>query len=322
MILNGTLKWYRRDACLTQTGEWASGRKLTNAGSQPVIDSRQFYDGSKVIEETNPSGLLNKRNYWGADVTLIRQDRDTDNNPALVDVINWVLHNADGSTIALADNGGVIRNRFTYDQDGQVRLLTSDYQNAPDESGMKINSLYHGNRWMELNPKFGGVRLGMYEMGSSLYDAFSGRTVTPDLSAYSRNAHPYDPGMSGGVYGNLAIAAGVTLFVTGGFALPFMTWGGAFAVGAYAGGAVLGGGSRYADGQSVGQSVRGGIYDTIGFSGLYAARYNQDIVTGESLGMGVGGRAFAGAMGGVAVAADCWSSWSSWWINNQVRAFE
>ncbi len=238
----------------------ALGRRIET--TQGGATRHGFHDGELLVMESssasNPSATT--RYVRGVDGRIAFRQRDADGNGSLEESL-WVLHDAEGNTTALVDDGTLeVVERFVYDVDGRPTALAADWtghgNNTPKDARSSVYDfefLAGGRRWQ---PVFFDILVnGEYVQGGGVYgadggqwiNAHTGRLLSPDPTAAMAARNAYDPHMEAysESWGWKALGyAGVALITvgTGG-------WGalGYFALGTL-GGAAIGGTISHANG--------------------------------------------------------------------------
>lgn len=303
---SGDFKYrYAYDALGRMIGrkQYAIDAGTTVAVPQAAVD--YFHDGSHVIEE-RVSGVAKVQYVWSPDGQVILQDRDTDGSastgPGGLEERRYALTDEAGSVVAITNDSGHIVERYVYDNNGSVEGLDADWE--PLGGSVSIASragwvyFWHGNRAAEL-VRFSADTLSTHDAsilpGGGWYDPFYGKTIQPDPMILASGRNAYNGGRLEW-YHRLNLVGAPVLAAIGGFAVGGPA--GAYIAGSSVAGFV-GGYSRYHDGQSLSQSVWGGVWDGTGVSAVYGGFTNTDIITGKSLGWSTAERWIYGSLGAI-----------------------
>ena len=155
------------------------------------------------------------------------------------------------------------------------------------------NIVYHGNM-------YNGIP-GVYETAQGAFNPRQQSLLATDLGVIQAGigASAYNPRSSWFDYVAPYGVAGSEIGLTGMGGLLGGPWG---AIGV---GAALGAINRgYLGGQTLGQSIEGGIADATGITGIYAAAFSSDFATGQNLNLGTGGRIMEGVFGALGIVGD------------------
>jgi hypothetical protein len=187
----------RRGGTLTYAYD-ALGRRTSTVGS-PTYVRDSYFDGRNVVEEyandASPSTLLSVC-AWSPQGRLILQDkRASDPSGQSGKGRLWAMADAEGSTIAVAQDGGGILRRYRYDQDGRTTILNALFQwVSPDAAdNLKFEFLYHAQRFETLTQVYAFGSAGGAP-ASGLYLAADGVWYNP---ATGRSLQPLDAGLGG-----------------------------------------------------------------------------------------------------------------------------
>lgn len=191
----------------------ALGRRVltTTAGpANTTTEGHAYYDGANLVENRDLAGVLKAQYVWSPDGMLILRDANADNTSFTGDFggsgsgleqRRFALADGLGNTTAIANEAGVVEQRYSYDHDGRTTVRQGDGPNAwapLSVDAQRFEHLYRQQRvqYVRQDPYDANdhTYLTLYDAGGGQwYDPQAGRMLSPIAAAELDGRNAYDP---------------------------------------------------------------------------------------------------------------------------------
>lgn len=151
-------------------------KRMAAGGSTSVV---YFWDGWQTVEETNTSGVVQKRYVWGEGIDEILKATlpdaaDIDGDTITAEQVDlYYHHNSLGSVVAVTDAAGTVKESYRYSAFGTPSIYNAA-GSVISTTAVKQPFLFTGARWDFEEAS------GLYQMRHRFYDPIVGRFVSRD----------------------------------------------------------------------------------------------------------------------------------------------